>query len=258
MIAENLKPETSGVKPQIAIPDPCSYDAAYSNRALPSYVRAVEACGGEPVIIALTLSPEEIARRITACSAILLPGSKADIDPEKYNMARHAKTAPADPLRDAADELLLQDAYNLRKPVLGICYGLQSLNVWRSGTLVQHIESSVNHEAKRETEIAHDVLVTRDSLLASSLKRGPGQEAVPVNSSHHQAADVVGDGLRVTARCPDDGTIEAIEGTLPGHYVVAVQWHPERSFERDDPSRNLFQSFIDAARIDAARQQAKL
>jgi putative glutamine amidotransferase len=130
---------------------------------------------------------------------------------------------------------------------------LQSLNVWRTGTLVQHIESGVNHEAKRETEIAHTVLLTKESLLASQLKRAPGQEALPVNSSHHQAADVVGDGLRIAARCPDDGTIEAIEGTLPGHYVLAVQWHPERSFERDEPSRNLFQSFV-----DAARQQAKL
>jgi putative glutamine amidotransferase len=248
LAGQNLNPQSGAVKPQIAIPEPCSYDAEYSNRALPPYVRAVEACGGEAVVIPLTLSPEEIARRITGCSAVLLPGSKADIDPEKYNMQRHAKTAPADPLRDAADELLLQDAYNLHKPVLGICYGLQSLNVWRTGTLVQHIESSVNHEAKRETEIAHQVLVAQNSLLARELKRGPGQEAVPVNSSHHQAADVVGDGLRVVARCPDDGTIEAIEGTLPGHYVLAVQWHPEKTFERDEPSRNLFQSFVDAAR----------
>jgi putative glutamine amidotransferase len=246
---ENVEPRAGGTKrPQIAIPEPCSYDAEYSKRALPPYVRAVEACGGDVVVIPLTLPQEEIARRITGCAAVLLPGSKADVDPEKYNRQRHAKTAPADPLRDAADELLLQDAYNLHKPVLGICYGLQSLNVWRTGTLIQHLESKVNHEARRETEIAHQVLVAQDSLLASKLKRGPGKEAIPVNSSHHQAADLVGDGLRVAAWCPDDGTVEAIEGTLPGHYVLAVQWHPERSFERDEPSRNLFQSFVDAAR----------
>jgi len=252
LAAEKVKERAGGVKPRIAIPEPCSYDAEYSNRALPPYVRAVEACGGEAVVIPLTLPPEEIARCVTGCSAVLLPGSKADIDPEKYNMLRHAKTAAADPLRDAADELLLQDAYNLHKPVLGICYGLQSLNVWRTGTLVQHIESSVNHEAKRETEIAHQVLITQGSLLAKELRRKPGQEALPVNSSHHQAADVVGDGLRAVARCPDDGTIEAIEGTLAGHYVVAVQWHPERSFERDEPSHRLFQSFVDAARAKKA------
>ena len=138
---------TVGAKPRIAIPEPCSYDAEYSGRALPPYLRAIEAAGGEPVVIPLQSSPEEIARIITSCAAILLPGSKADVDPQKFNAAAHPKTAPADPPRDAADELLLQDAYNLRKPVFGICYGLQSLNVWRTGSLVQHIESKVNHSA---------------------------------------------------------------------------------------------------------------
>ena len=100
---------------------------------------------------------------------ILLPGSKADVDPQKFNAAAHAKTAPADPPRDAADELLLQDAYNLRKPVFGICYGLQSLNVWRTGSLVQHIESKVNHSAGAKVEVAHQVTVAADSLLAKEI-----------------------------------------------------------------------------------------
>ena len=117
--------ETVGERPRIAIPEPCSYDCEYSGRALPAYLRAIESAGGEPVVVPLQSSPEEIARLITSCSAILLPGSKADVDPQKFNAAVHPKTAPADPPRDAADELLLQDAYNLRKPVFGICYGLQ-------------------------------------------------------------------------------------------------------------------------------------
>ena len=129
------KPETGGARPKIAIPEPCSYDPEYSGRALPPYLRAVEAAGGEPVVIPLKSSPEEIARAVTSCAAVLLPGSKADVDPQKFNAQKHPQTAPADQLRDAADELLLQDAYNLRKPVFGICYGLQSLNVWRTGTL---------------------------------------------------------------------------------------------------------------------------
>src|SRR5215475_1188642 len=105
-------------RPRIAMPEPCSYDSEYSNRALPAYLRAIEAAGGEPVVIPLASSPEEIARQITNCSGVLLPGSKADVDPQKFSAQKHARTAPADPLRDAADELLLQDAYNLRKPVL--------------------------------------------------------------------------------------------------------------------------------------------
>jgi putative glutamine amidotransferase len=235
------------VKPKIAIPQPCFYDPAYTERALPPYLRALESCGGEPVIIPLGLEPEDIARSITACSGVLLPGSPADIDPQKYGEKRHPRTAPADMARDAADELLLQDAYNLHKPILGICYGLQSLNVWRSGSLVQHIESQVNHATRRESEIAHQVRIEPDSLLARALRRIPDQRAFPVNSTHHQAVDVVGDGLRIVALSPDDDTIEALEGTLPGHYVLAVQWHPERTFDRDAHSRLLFQSFVDAA-----------
>src|SRR5579859_7787960 len=237
-----------GEKPRIAIPEPCSYDAEYSGRALPPYLQAIEAVGGEPVVIPLQSTPEEIARLITSCSAILLPGSKADVDPQKFNAAAHPKTAPADPPRDAADELLLQDAYNLRKPVFGICYGLQSLNVWRTGSLIQDIESKVNHNAGAKVEVAHKVAVAAASLLAEQILSGQQTAAVPVNSSHHQSADVVGDGLRVVARCPEDGVIEAIEGTVPGHYVLAVQWHPERTFEQDQVSSRLFQAFVDSAR----------
>ena len=237
-----------GPRPRIAIPEPCSYDAEYSTRALPPYLRAIEAAGGEPVVIPLQSSPEEIARLITSCAAILLPGSKADVDPQKFNAAAHPKTAPADPTRDAADELLLQDAYNLRKPVFGICYGLQSLNVWRTGSLIQDIESKVNHGAGAKVEVAHEVTVAADSLLAREILQGKNATGVPVNSSHHQSADVVGDGLRAVAHCAEDSVIEAIEGTVPGHYVVAVQWHPERTFERDQVSSNLFRAFVDSAR----------
>jgi putative glutamine amidotransferase len=241
------KTKSNEIRPRIAIPEPCSYDAGYSGRSLPAYVEAVEAAGGEAVVIPLGLAPEELARRITGCSAVLLPGSKADIDPQKFSAERHPKTAPADPERDAADELLLQDAYNLHKPIFGICYGLQSLNVWRSGSLVQNIESQINHSA-RGVDIAHRVNVEPGTLLAKEIDRNSGELAIQVNSSHHQAADVVGDGLRVAARCAEDKVIEALEGTLPGHYVLAVQWHPERGFEKDESSRRLFQSFVEAAR----------
>jgi putative glutamine amidotransferase len=232
------------MRPRIAIPEPCSYDHDYSSRALPAYLKAIEECGGDPVVVGLSATPEEVARLAASCSAILLPGSKADVDPQKFGQSRHPKTAPADSPRDAADELLLQDAYNMRKPIFGICYGLQSLNVWRTGTLVQHIESGVDHSPADKDKMAHEVSIEPKSLLAART----GDGAVAVNSSHHQSAAVPGDGLRVVAKCPEDGVIEALEGTSPDHYVLAVQWHPERSFWRDQASRNLFQSFVDAAR----------
>jgi putative glutamine amidotransferase len=232
------------VKPKIALPEPCSYDRDYNDRALTPYIEAVQDAGGEAVVVSLAWLPDEIARRINECSAILLTGSKADVDPQKYGAARHEKTAAADPLRDTADELLLQDAYNMRKPILGICYGLQTLNVWRTGTLVQHIESKVEHSPEGEIEIEHQVAIEGNSLLAREIGQDEERNLVAVNSSHHQAAQEPGDALRVVARCPEDGVIEALEGTDPAHYVLAVQWHPEKDFKHDVPSRRLFQGLV--------------
>src|SRR6478752_5312336 len=179
--------------PRIAIPFPHSEDAEYANRAFPQYAKAVEMAGGEPVRIPLDQSPADIMKLIKSCSAVLLPGSKADIDPSKYKAATDPKTSPADPRRDAVDELLLKDAYEKRKPILGICYGLQILNVYRGGTLLQHIESSVNHEAGKEVRVAHNVDLDPGSKLGRIIvPRTNGKNvSVAVNSSHHQSAEVV-------------------------------------------------------------------
>jgi putative glutamine amidotransferase len=235
------------MRPRIAIPLPHSTDTEYGERAAPQYERAVELAGGEPVRIPLDRLPADVMKLIERCDAVLLPGSKADVDPAKYDAPRDPHTEDPDPRRDTVDELLLQDAYNMRKPVLGICYGIQILNVYRSGTLVQHIESPVNHEAGRKVPVAHTVQVESGSKLSEILRLEPSESSVSVNSSHHQSADVIGDGLRIVARCPDDGVIEAVEGTNPEHFVLAVQWHPERSFDADDHSRAIFRALIQAA-----------
>jgi putative glutamine amidotransferase len=233
------------MKPRIAIPLPHGGDPEYALRAIPQYERAVELSGGQPVRIPLDRSPAEVMKMIEQCDGVLLPGSKADVDPAKFGAEKHPKTEAADPKRDTVDELLLQDAYNMRKPILGICYGLQILNVYQSGDLLQHIESAVNHEAGRKVPVAHDVVIEPGSKLAEIV----GSGTIPVNSSHHQSAgDVIGDGLRVVARCPDDNVIEALEGTSSDHFVLAVQWHPERSFDEDPRSRALFKALVDAAR----------
>ncbi len=240
------------VPPRIAIPVPHSGDPEYAAQALPQYERAVEMAGGEPVRIPLGRSPAEVMKLIEHCDAVLLPGSKADVDPAKYGARRDPHTAESDRNRDTVDELLLQDAYNMRKPVLGICYGLQMLNVYRTGTLVQHIESPVNHAAGRKVAVAHTAKVNPDSKLADILRAAPalgGALLIPVNSSHHQSADVVGDGLKVVARSPQDDVIEALEGTAPDHFVLAVQWHPERSVDDDEPSQPIFRALVEAARV---------
>ncbi len=240
------------MKPLIAIPLPHAGDPEYAQRAIPQYERAIEVSGAQPVRIPLDRTPAEVMKLIERCDAVLLPGSKADVDPAKFDAERHPKTEAADPKRDTVDELLLQDAYNMRKPVLGICYGLQILNVYRSGTLVQHIESSVNHEAGRKVAVAHTVEIEPGSKLAKIVKaieNAHENSALPisVNSSHHQSADVIGDGLRIVARCPEDGIIEALEATSPDHFVLAVQWHPERSFDDDERSRAIFKALVEAA-----------
>ena len=238
------------MKPRIAIPVPTSSNHKYAERVLPQYRQAVEQAGGEVEIIPLDLPNQAIADLGKRCHGVLLPGSPADVDPEKYGAVKHEKTAVADALRDNADELLLQDAYNLRKPVLGICYGVQSLNVWRSGTLVQHLESPVNHNAGRTVARAHSVTVDPLSHLARILKNTwperAGSLAGFVNSSHHQALNTPGDGLRVVARS-EDGVVEAVEGTAPDQFVLGVQWHPERMSE-DESARAIFRALVEAAR----------
>jgi putative glutamine amidotransferase len=250
---------------RIAIPMPHSEDREYAERAIPQYERAVTLAGGEPVRIPLDQTPAAVMKLIERCDAILLPGSKADVDPSKFGSARAPQTAASDPARDTVDELLLQNAYNRRKPILGICYGLQILNVYRSGSLIQHIpgflpeetRTRVNHEAGRTVAMAHAAEIEGDSKLAEIVRgkndaasRSEGDKLViPVNSSHHQSANSIGDGLRIVARCPDDGIVEAIEGTASDHFVLAVQWHPERSVDEDEPSRAIFRALIEAARV---------
>jgi len=240
------------VKPRIAIPIPHGGDREYAERAIPGYEEAVRLAGGEPIRIEINLTPAEITRQFERCDGVLLPGSKADVDPAKYHAERHPKTNAADPRRDAADACLIEFAYKNRKPILAICYGLQTLNVHRGGTLVQHIESEINHSPSRTVPHAHDVEIRPGSLLAMVLGTGDSESTIAVNSSHHQSADKTGEGLRVVARSPLDGVTEALEGTLPDHFVLAVQWHPERSVKErpalGNSARAIFGSFIDAAR----------
>jgi len=242
----------SSTAPRIAIPMPHSGDREYAERSVTQYEEAVRRAGGEPVRIELAQAPLEARNQIESCDAVLLPGSRADVDPEKYHEARHSKTEEIDPMREAVDRLLLDDAYENRKPVLGICYGLQSLNVYRSGSLVQHIESPINHGAGRAVPNAHTVKIEGGSHLAEIVGVRDG-EPIAVNSSHHQSANVAGDGLRVVAHSTSDGVIEALEGTADDQFVLGVQWHPERSVhdgaEVAESAEKIFRAFIEAARV---------
>jgi len=250
--------------PRIAIPVPTSTDLAYNQRALPAYAESVRRSGGEPVTIDISASPAEIREILATCQGVCLTGSPADVDPVLYGADRDPETAPADPAREATDRLLLEDARKHGKPVLAICYGVQLLNVWQGGSLIQHLTPMpVNHAAGSKVAIAHTLLIAKNSLLAglcdpAELAPQPSDGSdflrLPVNTSHHQSVAQPGPGLRITARCPDDGVIEAVEldpnapmfhvEHSPKQWVLGVQWHPERSYDISATSRNIFRALI--------------
>ena len=246
------------MRPRIAIPVPTSLNLEYNTRSWPAYAAAVTSSGGEPIKIELTLTPAEVLEIARTCQGICLPGSPADVDPIRYGADLDPATSPADPAREAVDFLLLEDAANHAKPVLGICFGVQSLNVWRGGSHVQdHTPHPVNHSAGAKVAIAHTALVSENSLLASILDptEAPAEDGflrLPVNTSHHQSVSAPGDGLRIVARCPDDGVVEAVEndpawrtpGTDRPQFLLGIQWHPERSYDISATSRSLFNHLI--------------
>lgn len=252
--------------PRIAIPEPTSTDAAYNQRSWSSYADAVSRSGGEPVKIDLHLPQVEIQAVMQTCHGVCLPGSPADVGPDRYAAHIDPATSAADQSREAADIMLLEDAYKHRKPILAICFGVQSMNVWRGGTLVQDLAPlPVNHAAGGKVAVAHTVLIAEHSMLgllllenAETRAEAPltdGYLRLPINTSHHQAVSAPGEGLGIVARCPEDGVVEAIEGVAGDRestdsalfFVLGVQWHPERSYDISAASRAMFAQLIQQA-----------
>ena len=230
----------------IAIPEPTGSNPAYNERALPQYVNALEATGATPVIVPLNEPQEKVAKLLAGVQGILLPGSPNDVDPQRYGEDSIPECAAPDPARTAVDELLLQDAFNLRKPILAICGGAQTLNVWRNGSLIQDLKTPVNHRPGREVVEAHSVRILQGSRLARLAPQDDPNEP-QVNSSHHQAIRTLGDNLLVTALSPEDGVIEAVELDSAEQFVLAVQWHPERTYQQSEFSRAIFEAFVEEA-----------
>ncbi|MEK6398176.1 MAG: gamma-glutamyl-gamma-aminobutyrate hydrolase family protein [Terriglobus sp.] len=242
-------------RPRILIPIPTSFDEPYNAKCWPEYAAAVEAAGGDAVKVELTYSVAELKAMAQAADGILLPGSGADIDPAKYGHAADPASAPADPLREQTDRALFEAAEATKKPLLGICFGTQSMNVFYGGTLIQDCSPvPVNHSAGRAVAAAHAVQFAKDSRLGQILQASG--EAMPlddefsrvsVNSSHHQAVAAAGDTLKVVARCPEDAVVEAVEGSDPDHWLIGLQWHPERTVGSSAASRAIFAAFLQAA-----------
>jgi len=214
---------------------------------LSSYIDAVVAAGGLPVLIPLSVQGDDLQDLYGRLNGLVLPGG-GDISPDYYQAALHPATNEMDDDRDLAEIWLARQALTDGKPLFGICRGLQVLNVASGGSLIQDLPSEMPqalphyfHTPEYPADYpAHSVQIEEDSLLADCFD----SPIVQVNSRHHQAMRQVGPGLMVVGRAPD-GVIEAVQApALP--FVLGVQWHPE-NMQSQAGMRALFQRFVAAA-----------
>jgi len=224
------------------------------------YLHAVSKAHGLPSIVASGFTnPLEEAEQLAGeildnCDGLMLSGG-TDVDPEIFGEIPHTALGRVDGPRDPFEITLAREAVRRDLPVLGICRGLQVLNVAMGGTLIQDIPSDIpgaaRHEAgENRVEIAHEVEVVPGSKLAELLSA----RRVGVNSFHHQAAKRIGEGLTVSATSPD-GIVEGLE-MRDRTFVVAVQWHPENFWKTSPVFDGLFTGFVEAARRAALSRRS--
>ena len=201
------------------------------------YADAVIDAGGVPVFLPYTTDAGRIAQYVELCDGLLFAGG-VDIHPRYYGEEIESETVEVVELRDAFETALFEAYIKTEKPILGICRGIQLINVALGGSLVQHVEGHCGSE--ESPLVSHGVGVVEGTALREIV----GYGALTVNSYHHQIIKRLADPLTVSARS-DDGVIEAVE--LKGHpFLVAVQWHPELLYKNDFAARALFSAFVAA------------
>ena len=221
-----------------------------------AYVNAVRRAGGRPVLLPPGGDANEASETVAGLNGLIVSGGP-DVEPVRYGQARHPKTQSSVPVRDAWELAVTGAALTQGVPLLAICRGMQVLNVCRGGTLHQHVSDLVGHERHDGGPGwfgRHQVRLSTDSMLAGAV---PEPDYFDVPTYHHQAVDLLGDGLRAVA-WEEDGTVEAVEagpselGGLSG-FVLGVQWHPEQG---DDV--RLFGALVSAATGRAAARTRDL
>lgn len=237
-------------RPRIGIPTR-AVDERYIGQSR-HYLEAISFAGGLPVMIPCSRDLSVLQEYAEMLDGLLLPGSPTDVDPRRFGAEPHERLGRVYLEREETDYALLEATDRRGLPVLGVCFGAQTLNVYRGGTLIQDIPSLIQAPVEHDQDNTpqaeefeakiHAVRIEADSRL-HDLARGA---AVDVNSYHHQSIERPGRGLVVSARAPD-GVVEAIEESA-GRFVVGVQWHPERGWRSDEFSLALFRRFVEEAK----------
>ena len=238
---------SSSLAPRIGVPYRTKKEEVTGLTAkLEKYLAAIRRAGAEAIPISLQLPANQLRDLADTLDGMILSGSPADVDPAHFQAAREPQSAEADADRERTDFALLEHAFAEQKPVLAICYGIQSLNVHLGGTLIQDIPAAIGTGVEHDHEDgAPDALHPVRIEPGAQLERLAGVAEAVVNSSHHQSVKDPGRGLRVTARAMD-GVIEAVEWTGDSNWVIGVQWHPER-MPADAFAQSLFRGLVNAA-----------
>lgn len=210
---------------------------------LPGYTDGVQSAGGLPVILPLTDDEAVLGQLAKSLDGLLITGGQ-DVNPALYGAERSPKTVETSTLLDRMEQILLEKFLELDKPVLGICRGIQFLNVYFGGTLYQDIKEELKQEHHQDhpyDHFWHLVDITSGSPLSDIL----GKKDIEVNSIHHQAIRDVAPDLKVMATT-EQGLVEGLY--LPGKkYVLGIQWHPEYMYKTDENSQKIFASLVEAS-----------
>lgn len=235
------------ITPDVTTPTPDAPFPKYDLKA--AYADAVLRAGGLPFIIPYTDDRSAIDQYLDRVSGLLITGGAFDIPPEAYGEAPKQGLGELKPSRTNFEMQVLRLAMQRRLPILGVCGGMQLLNVAYGGTLVQDIVTELagtkSHEQKHDRAQPHHPIEVKDQSVLAECVGGRGQ--MMVNSTHHQAVKGVGQGLIVSASSPD-GVVEAIEFQGKDHFALGVQWHPELMLDSVPPNLGIYRAFVNKAR----------
>lgn len=206
-----------------------------------NYVQAINSVGASPEVL-IDITPQEAIEKLGKLDGLLITGG-VDVDPQLYGETPHPNTQPANKVRDAFEVAIIREAVKRDMPLLGICRGMQIMNVALGGKLIQDMAGHKGIDGREE--VFHEIFISPGSKLALMIGQGHGGFPL-VNSIHHQGLDNarVAKGLRAVAFSPKDGIVEALESTS-NTFVMGVQWHPER-FDHMPPMNAKFKNLFGA------------